>query len=55
MLCVLYLGSSGIGNGHISYCIYVPDDELKNDYYTEGYVIIDGAKDLILIRMSIRL
>ena len=40
------LGSSGIGNGHISYCIYVPDDELKNDYYTEGYVIIDGAKEL---------
>lgn len=40
------LGSSGIGNGHISYCIYVPDDELKNDYYTEGYAIIDGAKEL---------
>lgn len=40
------IGSSGIGNGHISYCIYVPDDELKNDYYTEGYVIIDGAKEL---------
>ena len=40
------LGSSGIGNGHISYCIYVPDDEFKNDYYTEGYAIIDGAKEL---------
>ena len=40
------LGYSGIGNGHISYCIYVPDDEFKNDYYTEGYAIIDGAKEL---------
>lgn len=40
------IGSSGIGNGHISYCIYVGDDEFKNDYYTEAYAVIDGAKEL---------
>lgn len=40
------LGSSGIGNGHINYCIYVGDDEFKNNYYTECYAVIDGAKDM---------
>ena len=40
------LGSSGIGNGHISYCIYVGDDEFQSDYYTECYAVIDGAKEL---------
>lgn len=40
------LGSSGIGNGHISYCIYVGDDEFKSSYYTECYTVIDGAKDM---------
>jgi len=39
------LGSSGIGNGHINYCIYVGDDEFKNNY-TECYAVIDGAKDM---------
>ena len=39
-------GSSGIGNGHINYCIYVGDDEFKNNYYTECYAVIDGAKDM---------
>lgn len=40
------LGSTGIGNGHINYCIYVGDDEFKNNYYTECYAVIDGAKDM---------
>lgn len=40
------LGSSGIGNGHINYCIYVGDNEFKNNYYTECYAVIDGAKDM---------
>lgn len=40
------LGSSGIGNGHINYCIYIGDDEFKNNYYTECYAVIDGAKDM---------
>lgn len=40
------LGSSGIGNGHINYCIYVGDDEFKNNYYTECYAVIDGANDM---------
>ena len=40
------LASSGIGNGHINYCIYVGDDEFKNNYYTECYAVIDGAKDM---------
>lgn len=40
------LGSSSIGNGHINYCIYVGDDEFKNNYYTECYAVIDGAKDM---------
>lgn len=40
------LGSSGIGNGHINYCIYVGDDEFKTNYYTECYAVIDGAKDM---------
>lgn len=40
------LVSSGIGNGHINYCIYVGDDEFKNNYYTECYAVIDGAKDM---------
>ena len=40
------LGSSGIGNGHINYCIYVGDDEFKNNYYMECYAVIDGAKDM---------
>lgn len=40
------LGSSGIGNGHINYCIYVGDDEFKNNSYTECYAVIDGAKDM---------
>lgn len=40
------LGSSGIGNGHINYCIYVGNDEFKNNYYTECYAVIDGAKDM---------
>lgn len=40
------LGSSDIGNGNISYCVYVGDDEFKNDYYTEAYAVVDGAKEL---------
>ena len=33
------LGSSDIGNGNISYCVYVGDDEFKNDYYIISYII----------------
>ena len=36
------LGSSDIGNGNISYCVYVGDDEFKNDYYTEAYAVVDS-------------
>lgn len=46
------LGSSDIGNGNISYCVYVGDDEFKNDYYTEAYAVVDGAKSLIHILMN---
>lgn len=40
------LGSSDIGNGHISYCIYVGDNEFKTKYYTDAYVVSENGKAL---------
>ena len=40
------LGSSAIGSGQVNTFIYVPQDVLANDIYTEADVIVQGAKDL---------
>ena len=40
------LGSSNVGNGSVSSFIYVPQDNVLVDYYTEIDVTVKGAKDV---------
>lgn len=40
------LGTSAIGSGTVNTFVYVLDDNIKADYYTEIDVTVDGAKDL---------
>ena len=40
------LGSSNIGSGSVSSFIYVPEDNIQSDYYTEVDVTVKGAKNI---------
>lgn len=39
------LGSSDIGSGHVSYCIYLRSEEFKEEYYTELFATVSKAKE----------
>ncbi|MDO5382610.1 MAG: ABC transporter permease [Eubacteriales bacterium] len=39
-------GSSEIGNGHVSYVVYVNESNFKEEVYSDVYVTIDGAREL---------
>ena len=40
-------GISTVGDGKLDSFLYVPKENFKLDYYTEIYLLVDGAKDLI--------
>lgn len=40
-------GMTNIGNGQVKYYVYVLDDVLENDYYTQVYLKVAGSKDFI--------
>ncbi|MGN0328437.1 MAG: FtsX-like permease family protein [Lachnospira sp.] len=39
-------GSSDIGNGHVSYVVYVNESNFKEDIYSDVYVTVEGAREL---------
>ena len=40
-------GTTNLGTGKINYYVYVNSDNFNIDYYTEAYVIVDGAKEKV--------
>ena len=41
-----YIDSTTVGNGTLSYLVFVNDANFKSQYYSEIYLTIEGAKDL---------
>ncbi|MDO5402869.1 MAG: ABC transporter permease, partial [Eubacteriales bacterium] len=40
------LGSTTVGNGELSYCVFVNNSAFLEKYYTEVFATVSGAKDL---------
>lgn len=40
------MGSTNVGNGQISYCIFVPNSTFTGDYYTEVFATVEDVKGL---------
>lgn len=40
------IGTTDVGNGQISFCVYVPESNFVEEYYTEVYATVEGAKEL---------
>lgn len=40
------MGSTTIGNGSISYCVMVPDEDFILEYYTQVFATVQGAKEV---------
>ncbi|MDD3240470.1 MAG: ABC transporter permease [Lachnospira sp.] len=40
------MGTSTVGNGHIGFCVFVPNSAFLENYYTEVFATVEGAKKL---------
>lgn len=40
------IGDSDVGNGNVSFCIMITDGNFAQEYYTEVFATVEGAKEL---------